>query len=424
MTQKQKAERGEVTPQMIKVAKKEDLKEEVILQGLREGTIVIPKNNRHKISNLCGIGKGLSIKVNANIGTSLDYKDLDEEVEKLEVAVKSGADTVMDLSTGGNLDTVRRLLIKKSSIPLGTVPIYQAAIEAKEKYGVITKMKEEEIFEVIERQAKDGVDFVTVHCGVTKGALECLKKERRSTGIVSRGGAILACWMLKNEKENPLYENFEQLLKIAQKYDLTLSLGDGLRPGSLADATDRPQIEELIVLGGLVERARAAGVQVMVEGPGHIPLDQIETNVRIEKEICKGAPFYVLGPLVTDIAAGYDHITGAIGGALAGMYGADFLCYVTPSEHLGLPDKDDVREGVIATKIAAHSADLTRGIKSSQQWDKKMGEARGRLNWERQLKLSLAPEKAKKYRKERKSKFSDVCSMCGEYCAMKMMKDI
>ena len=299
---------------------------------------MIPANVNHPVSGICGIGNGLKIKVNANIGTSSDVGTIAGELEKLQVSIKYGADTVMDLSTGGDIRKVRRAILKQSSVPIGTVPIYQAMIEAGEKYGPIVKATADDIFKAIEEQAAEGVDFITVHCGVTQSAVKSLKSQRRVTDVVSRGGAFLLGWMLYHEKENPLYENYDRLLDIARKYDVTLSLGDGMRPGSLADATDRPQIQELITLGELVERAWKAGVQVMVEGPGHLPLNHIGMNMQLQKSLCKGAPFYVLGPLVTDIGAGYDHITSAIGGAIAGAYGADFLCYVTPAEHLSLPD--------------------------------------------------------------------------------------
>ncbi|HUT68524.1 MAG TPA: phosphomethylpyrimidine synthase ThiC, partial [Dehalococcoidales bacterium] len=338
MTQLEIAGKGEISPQMEAVAKAEGLEAEFIRQGVAKGTIVITANVRHSDLIPCGIGEGLSTKVNANIGTSSDFGSVGTELEKLKTALAAGAHTVMDLSTGGDIPAIRRAIIAASSCPVGTVPIYQAGIEAIEKHGAIVKMSVDDIFAVIEDNARDGVDFVTVHCGVTRAAIARLKQQGRVTDVVSRGGAFMIGWMLHNNCENPLYEHYDRLLDIAREFDVTLSLGDGMRPGSLADATDRTQIEELLTLGELVQRAQEAGVQVMVEGPGHIPLDQIETNVRLQKAVCKGAPFYVLGPLVTDIAAGYDHITGAIGGAVAAISGADFLCYVTPSEHLAIPD--------------------------------------------------------------------------------------
>jgi len=366
------------------------------------------------------VGAGLATKVNANIGTSSDYGDAETELEKLRVALEAGADAVMDLSTGGDITAIRRAIIAASPRPIGTVPVYQAGVAAIEAHGAIVRMSVDDIFDAIEAHAREGVDFVTVHCGVTQGAIERLKQQGRVTDIVSRGGAFMVGWMLHNDRENPLYEEYDRLLAIAREYDVTLSLGDGMRPGSLADATDRTQVEELITLGELVERARAAGVQVMVEGPGHIPLDQIEMNIRLQKSLCKDAPFYVLGPLVTDIAAGYDHITSAIGGALAAMAGADFLCYVTPSEHLAIPDADDVREGVMASRIAAHAADIVKGIPGAAERDRKMSEARKRLDWEEQARLALDPEKVGRVHRQRATAGA-ACSMCGQFCAMDLV---
>ncbi len=420
MTQLELARSGTISPEMKLVAEAEGVAPEFIRQGVGEGNIVIPANPSHKLSQYCGIGKGLRVKVNANIGTSSDYGDMESELEKLRVAIEYKADTVMDLSTGGDLSAIRRAILKESAIPLGTVPIYQAGIEAIERRGAIVKMTPDDLFHVIEEQAEEGVDFMTVHCGVTREAIERLKRQGRVTDIVSRGGALLLGWILHNEQENPLYEQYDRLLEIARKFDVTLSLGDGLRPGSLADATDRAQVEELLTLGELVARAWDAGVQVMVEGPGHVPLDQITANVQLEKSLCKGAPFYVLGPLVTDIAAGYDHISGAIGGAIAAMAGADFLCYVTPSEHLGLPDVDDVREGVIASRIAAHAADIARGVKGAGEWDRRMSEARKNLDWEEQVRLSLDPKRARRVH-EQHATSGAACSMCGDLCALQMV---
>ena len=388
---------------------------------MADGTIVIPSNIKHANLVPGGIGQGLRTKINANIGTSSDYGDVNTELEKLRIAVDAGADTVMDLSTGGDIPTIRRAIIAASSVPIGTVPIYQAGIEAIEKYGAIVKMTADNIFAVIEENCRDGVDFITVHCGVTQPAIARLKQQGRVADVVSRGGAFLIGWMLYNERENPLYEQYDRLLELAKEFDVTLSLGDGMRPGSLADATDRPQLEELLSLGELVERAWQAGVQVMVEGPGHLPLNQIEANVQLEKTICKGAPFYVLGPLVTDVAAGYDHITGAIGGAMAAAAGADFLCYVTPAEHLGLPDAEDVRQGVIASRIAAHAADIVKGVKGASDWDRKMSMARKKLDWEEQARLSLDPERSRKGHTVHVSS-GTACSMCGKYCAMALME--
>jgi phosphomethylpyrimidine synthase len=366
------------------------------------------------------IGKGLKTKVNANVGTSKDHTNVEEELEKVRVAIKAGADTIMDLSTGPAIDETRKRVMKVSTVPVGTVPIYQAAIEMPEKRKrSMVEMTADDLFEVIERHGEDGVDFITVHCGVTRDSVGKIKREGRLLGVVSRGGAILVEWMEYNKKENPLYEHYDRLLEIAKAYDLTLSLGDGLRPGCLADATDRGQIQELILLGELTERAWTKGVQVMIEGPGHVPLDQIEANVLLQKRLCHGAPFYVLGPLVTDIAPGYDHITGAIGGAIAARAGADFLCYVTPSEHLRLPTVDDVREGVIASRIAGHAADIARGLKGAMDLDCRMAKARKALDWKAQIDLSIDPERARKLRESRMPKESDVCTMCGELCAIK-----
>lgn len=361
------------------------------------------------------------MKINANIGTSMDYVDLGEELKKLRVAVKYGADAVMDLSTGGDIRTTRQRIIKESTVPVGTVPIYEAVCKTS-KTGGVASMAADDLFRTIEDHAKDGVDFMTVHCGVTKQTAASLLKHKRVTGVVSRGGSLLVAWMHKNERENPLYEEYDYLLEMAKEHEFALSLGDGLRPGSIADASDVPQLHELMVLAKLVERAREAGVQAMVEGPGHVPLNQIEANVRIEKAVCKGAPFYVLGPLVCDVGAGYDHITGAIGGALAAYFGADFLCYVTPSEHLSLPTVEDVRQGVVASRIAAHAADLARG--RGESWDREMSEARRAFDWERMFSLSVDPERAREYRKRRGSHSPKVCSMCGDLCAMKTVDDL
>jgi len=420
VTQLELARKGVISPEMKFVAEDEGVTPEFIQQGLAQGTIVIPANVNRKLSKYCGIGKGLRVKVNANIGTSTDYSDMETELEKLRIAIDCKADTVMDLSTGGDIVAIRRAILKESPVPLGTVPIYQAAIEAIDRRGSIVEMTADDLFGVIEAQAEEGVEFMTVHCGVTRPAIERLKRQRRVTDIVSRGGAFLLGWIIHNDRENPLYEQYDRLLEIARKFDVTLSLGDGLRPGSLADATDRAQVEELLTLGELVERAWDAGVQVMVEGPGHVPLDQIAANIQLQKSLCKGAPFYVLGPLVTDIAAGYDHISGAIGGAIAAVAGADFLCYVTPSEHLGLPGPDEVREGVIASRIAAHAADIVKGVKGAWEWDKKMSLARKNLNWEEQVRLCLDPVKARQVHAKLATS-GKACSMCGQYCALELV---
>ncbi|MFC2041056.1 phosphomethylpyrimidine synthase ThiC [Chloroflexota bacterium] len=422
MTQLEIAKKGTISPQMGVVAQREGVEADFIRQGVAEGTIVIPSNIKHTRLTPCGVGNGLRTKVNANIGTSSVQGNIDTEMEKLRVAIDSGADAVMDLSTGGDIPAIRRAIIESSSLPVGTVPIYQAGIEAIGRYDAIVKMTADELFAVIEEHARDGVDFITVHCGVTRSAIARLKRQGRVADVVSRGGAFLLGWMLYNERENPLYEQYERLLEIAREFDVTLSLGDGMRPGSLADATDRPQVEELLNLGELVERARQVGVQVMVEGPGHLPLNQIEANVQLEKAICKGAPFYVLGPLVTDVAAGYDHITGAIGGAIAAAAGTDFLCYVTPAEHLSLPDPEDVRQGVIASRIAAHAGDIVKGVKGAEEWDRKMSIARKKLDWEEQTRLSLHPERARQVHSKH-APAGSTCSMCGEFCAMALVEE-
>ncbi len=422
MTQLELATKGIISPQMSLVAQQEGVEAEVIRQGVARGTIVIPANTNHTNLVPSGIGQGLRTKVNANIGTSSDFGNIDTELEKLQAAIDSGADTVMDLSTSGDIPAIRRAIIASSSLPIGTVPIYQAGIEAIDRHGAIVKMTIDKLFAAIEEHARDGVDFITVHCGVTQSAIARLKKQGRVADVVSRGGAFLIGWIVYNERENPLYEYYDRLLDIARQFDVTLSLGDGMRPGSLADATDRAQVEELLIIGELVQRAQQAGVQVMVEGPGHLPLNQIEANVRLEKAICKGAPFYVLGPLVTDIAAGYDHITGAIGGAIAAAAGADFLCYVTPAEHLSLPDPEDVRQGVLASRIAAHAADIAKGVKGAEEWDLKMSVARKKFDWEEQARLSLDPKRSRQVHSKHASTGA-ACSMCGEYCAMALVEE-
>jgi phosphomethylpyrimidine synthase len=423
MTQRVKAGAGIVTKEMETVAIEEGVSIEWFKSKVASGRAIIPANRNHEGVKPVGIGEGLRIKVNTNLGTSADHIDLEDELKKLEVSIQTGTDTVMDLSTGGDIDAIRKEIIRHSSIPVGTVPIYEAAIEAVRKRKALAKMRVGDLFEIIERQAEEGVDFITVHCGVTRSSVERLKWDPRVLGVVSRGGSFLVEWMIYNNQENPLFEHYDRLLKIAKRYDVTLSLGDGLRPGCLADATDRPQVEETIILGELTEKAWAEGVQVMIEGPGHVPLDQIEGNVLLEKRLCKGAPFYVLGPLVTDISSGYDHITCAIGGAIAGKAGADFLCYVTPSEHLKLPSVEDVREGVVATRIAAHAADIARGNQKALQKDLDMAKARKNFDWNKQIELSIDPEKARRYHDEGRSKVDDVCTMCGEFCAIKRVKD-
>ena len=423
MTRIELAKKGIVTDEFREVALSEDISPERFASDIAEGLTVIPRNINHDIKSI-GIGKGLRTKVNANIGTSKDKISFDDEMEKLNVLIKYGADAVMDLSTGGSIKDLRRLLLRKSPISVGTVPIYETAVRAAETYGTIAKMTPEDIFNTIEEQAEEGVDFVTVHCGLTRKAIGRLKDEGRVLGIVSRGGSFLLEWMIYNDKENPLYEYYDRLLGIAKKYDLTLSLGDGLRPGCLEDATDRSQIEELLTIGELRDRALEVGVQTIIEGPGHVPLNQIELNIKIQKEICKGAPFYVLGPLVTDITMGYDHIAAAIGGAIAGAAGADFLCYVTPAEHIRLPNIEDVKEGLIASKIAAHAADIAKGIPRAIELDRKMARYRKNLDWNGQIALSLDPDKVRRWRAEVPPTESEVCSMCGEFCAIRTVEKV
>ncbi len=424
MTQVTSARNGIVTDEMLEVAKDEGLPPEVVRRRVADGYIVITKNvARKEAIKPLGVGEGLRVKVNANVGTSGEICDIDSEVRKAKAAIGAGTDAIMDLSTGGDIDEVRSILLKAAPVSFGSVPIYQAAVDTQRREGAIIHMSEDDMFDAIEKHVKDGVDFITVHCGVTKESVERLIRQNRLLGIVSRGGTFLASWVKYHNKENPLYENFDYLLEIAKQYDVTLSLGDALRPGCTYDATDRPQVQELIILGELVERARQAGVQAMIEGPGHVPIDQIEANVRLEKSLCKNAPFYVLGPLVTDVAPGYDHIVGAIGGAIAGMAGADFLCYVTPAEHVGLPNADDVREGVIVTRIAAHAVDMAKR-REAATWDYEMSKARAELDWERQFALAINPEKPRRMREERMpGKSVEACTMCGEFCAIKLLKE-
>jgi phosphomethylpyrimidine synthase len=420
MTQLEKARKGVITDEMKICAGEEGVEPDFICRGIAHGNIVINRNVNHKNIKPLAIGKGLRTKINANIGTSKDHTDLKVELEKLKIAVDAGADAVMDLSTGGNLPEIRKAIIEKSTAAIGTVPIYQVAVKMIENKKAISKMTADDIFEVIEENGKDGVDFITVHCGVTRESVAALEAQGRVLGIVSRGGSMIANWMRCNEMENPLYEHYDRLLEIARRYDMVLSLGDGLRPGAIEDATDQGQIAELIILGELAERARKAGVQVMIEGPGHVPITDIEANIKLQKKICQGAPFYVLGPLPTDIAPGYDHITSAIGGAIAGAAGADFLCYVTPAEHLRLPTLQDVRDGVIAAKIAAHIADIAKGVKGARETDKKMSQYRKDFDWQGQVDLSIDPEKTVELLEKSKSANEEGCTMCGEFCAIKL----
>ena len=403
-----------------KVARLEGVTKEKISKGLNSGEIVIPYNKIHSPLHPIAIGTGLRTKVNANIGTSKEFSDLSLELEKVEVCIKNKADAIMDLSIGGNLDEIRQAIINASTLPVGTVPIYQAAIEA----GSIEKMTADLMFSAIEKHAQSGVDFMTVHCGVTRSLIKRIQGKKRVMDIVSRGGAFLYRWMTVNERENPLYEQYDRLLDIAKRYGVVLSLGDGMRPGCIADAGDMLQLGELKVLGELAQRSRRAGIQVIIEGPGHVPLDKIEEQVKLEKKICKKAPFYVLGPLPTDIAPGWDHLTSAIGGSIAAAAGADFLCYVTPSEHLGLPNLSDVKEGIIAARIAAHIGDIVKGVKGAWEWDIEMSKARKALNWEKQIDLSVDPTSAAEIRDMRlASKKNDTCTMCGEFCAMKVVSE-
>lgn len=423
MTQLIKARKAEITPEMLVVASQERINPEVLAQSIAEGTVVILKNLERKNARPVGIGKGLRTKVNASIGTSSDHRDFAGELDKLQVAIKAGADTIMDLSTGADIDLMRSHSLRHCSLPLGTVPIYQAAIEAIDRTGSVVSMTEEQMFSAIEKQAKDGVDFMALHCAINQDVIERLKNQRRVADIVSRGGAFLTGWMLHNEKENPLYTNFDRILEIALKYDVTLSIGDAIRPGAIADSLDRAQVQGLILVGELVKRALDAGVQVMVEGPGHVPADQIETTILLQKQLCHQVPYFVLGNLVTDIAPGYDHITSAIGGTMAAMAGADFICYVTPAEHLRLPTCEDVHEGVIAARIATHAADIVKKVPGAWEWDLEMSKARKALDWDKQIELAIDPEKAQRFRKERNVEGAEACSMCGNFCAMKVVSE-
>lgn len=424
MTQLEFARRGLITEKMQAAAASEGVTPEFIRDGIAAGNIVICHNVKHANGTPLAVGAGLRTKVNANIGSSSDDTDMEKELEKARVAVKYGADAIMDLSTGGPVDEIRKAIIAETSACIGSVPLYQAALDAvRVKNKAIVDMTVDDIFAGIIKHAEDGVDFITVHCGVTRGTVERMKNEGRLMDVVSRGGAFTIEWMSYNNKENPLFEHFDKLLEITKEYDMTLSLGDGFRPGCLADATDRAQIHELLLLGELTQRAQEAGVQVMIEGPGHVPLNQIQTNIQLQKRLCHGAPFYVLGPLVTDIAPGYDHITCAIGGAIAAAAGADFLCYVTPSEHLCLPNVQDVRDGVIATRIAAHAADIAKGVKGAMAKDIAMAKCRKKLDWEGQFALAMDPDKAREYRANSPVSDHGACTMCGEFCAYKLMDD-
>lgn len=416
-TQIIEAQNGRITPEMFAVAEKEGLTTQQVLEKVASGRIVILKNNRRENVIPTAVGEGTTVKINANIGTSLEKSTIEEELDKVKIIQATGADVLMDLSTGDKIDETRKAIIAATNLPIGTVPMYQAGKEALDFYKDISKLSKEKLFSDIEKHCKDGIDFITVHCGVTKFVVDQLEKQGRITDIVSRGGSMLACWIKATGQENPLYEYYDELLELTREYDCTLSLGDGLRPGCTADAGDRAQVAETLILGELVQRARKAGVQTMVEGPGHVPLNKIPSMIETIKVLTDYAPLYVLGPLVTDIAPGYDHITSAIGGTLAAFHGADFLCYVTPAEHLGLPDVKQVREGIIASKIAAHAADLARGNKKAIEQNLQMSIARKNLDWSGQKKHAID-----------KCVFDKIddgkpCTMCGQYCSMKIFKE-
>ncbi|WP_027365542.1 phosphomethylpyrimidine synthase ThiC [Desulfotruncus alcoholivorax] len=417
-TQMEAARKGIVTKEMESVARKECIDIEVLRDLIAQGSIVIPANINHTSLEPCGIGRGLKTKINVNLGVSKDCCDFASEMEKARWAVAMKADAIMDLSCFGKTEQFRQKLIQFSPAAIGTVPVYDAVgFYDKE----LEDISAEEFLGVVEKHARDGVDFMTIHAGINRETARRLKNNPRLTNIVSRGGALLFAWMELNNKENPFYEYFDDLLEICRRFDVTISLGDACRPGSIKDATDASQIQELIVLGELTERAWQKDVQVMIEGPGHMALNEIAPNMLLEKKLCHGAPFYVLGPLVTDIAPGYDHITGAIGGAIAAANGADFLCYVTPAEHLRLPTLDDMKEGIIASRIAAHAADIAKGIPGARQWDNQMSKARRDLDWAKMFELAIDPEKARRYRAESQPEAEDSCTMCGKMCAVRNM---
>ena len=420
-TQMDAARQGIITPQMEAAAKKEQIEVSELQKLMAQGKAVIPANKLHTCLDPNAIGSMLKTKINVNLGTSRDWKDLDMELEKVNDAVKMGAESIMDLSSFGDTQKFRRKLTSQCPAIIGTVPIYDAVVYYHKPLKEITS---QEWIDIVEMHAKDGVDFMTIHVGINKATAGRFKKNKRLTNIVSRGGSIIFAWMEMTGEENPFYEHYDHILEICREYDVTLSLGDACRPGCIADAGDISQIEELVTLGELTKRAWEKDVQVIIEGPGHMALNQIEANMKIQQTICHGAPFYVLGPLVTDIAPGYDHITAAIGGAIAAANGASFLCYVTPAEHLRLPDVDDVKEGIIASKIAAHAADIAKGIKGAADWDRQMSTARKNLDWEEMFRLSIDPEKARRYRAQAKPEKEDTCSMCGNFCAVKNMNRI
>jgi phosphomethylpyrimidine synthase len=406
---------------MAQVAAREGVTPEFVRQGIAKGTIVIPHNIQRRNIVPTGIGTGLRTKVSASIGLYGDQGSIADEFTKIKLAVEAGSDSIMDLSVSGDIDAMRRESLAATTTPLGTLPYYQAVAEAAKKYGSSVKMEVEELFEVIERQAADGVDFLALHCGTTMSIVERAKQEGRIDPLVSYGGSHLIGWMLYNQKENPLYEYYDRILEIARKYDVTLSIADGMRPGCLSDSLDGAQVQELVIIGELVRRARKAGVQVMVKGPGHVPLNHLRATVTLQKSLCKGAPYFVFGPVVTDIAAGYDHISAAIGGAISAWAGADFICYVTASEHIGLPDSYQVKEGVIAARIAAHAADLAKGLPGAAEWDLKLSRARKDLDWQQQIALAIDPQRAEYMRKTRSDDSVTGCAMCGKYCAMEVV---
>ncbi|MFI3228127.1 MAG: phosphomethylpyrimidine synthase ThiC [Clostridia bacterium] len=420
-TQMDAARKGILTEQMKIVAKKEYMDEQKLMKLVAQGKVIIPCNKNHKSIDPNGVGSMLKTKINVNLGTSRDMVDLDIEMEKVLSAVSMGAEAIMDLSSFGDTRKFRRKLTSECTAMIGTVPIYDAVVYYNKPLNQITT---EEWLDIVKMHAEDGVDFLTIHCGINKQTVERFKKNKRMMNIVSRGGSIIFAWMEMTGNENPFYEHFDKVLDICREYDVTLSLGDACRPGSLADGTDACQIEELIVLGELTKVAWEKDVQVMIEGPGHMPMNQIAANMEIQKTLCHGAPFYVLGPIVTDIAPGYDHITSAIGGAIAAQNGASFLCYVTPAEHLRLPDLNDVKEGIIATRIAAHAADIAKNVPHAIDWDNEMSEARNALDWTKMFELAIDPEKAKRYRNSSKPQKEDTCSMCGNFCAVKNVNRI
>lgn len=423
LTQLESARQGRITEAMKQVAADESMDVELLRSRIAEGKVVVPANVNRLATRFCGVGQGLRTKVNANLGTSMDMASVENELKKLDAAVRAGADAVMDLSTGGDLRAVRRAVMEACPVTVGSVPIYEAAALAARKHRNVTRMTGDDMLEAVRTHCRDGVDFVTVHCGVTREVIQWLRRRPRVCDIVSRGGTFLEAWIETNGQENPLYERFDEVMDICREFDVTLSLGDGLRPGALADACDPAQVAELQVLSELARRAIDGGVQVMLEGPGHVPLAQVQTQIRLQKEMTGGLPFYVLGPIVTDVAPGYDHITSAIGGAIAAAAGADFLCYVTPSEHLSLPNAEDVWTGVVATRIAAHAADIAKGLPGAADWDRRMSEARAAQDWKTQIELCIDPHLAQQKRSAGKSQNEDVCSMCGDYCVFKVRKD-